>query len=331
MLDSSMLSSIGVLSLLFIILVFPVSTAQGTNTTTASEPFWTKGAPMPTPRSEVAIAISADNIYVIGGFDESDQVSDIVEVYNTNNNSWTKAVPLPQSLHHTAAASFDGKIYVIGGYTSAVTEQPWSAINKLFIYDPLENKWQEGKPMPTARGALNAAFINGILYAVGGVSSNIPVNTNEAYSPTDNSWTTRKPMPTARHHAASAVADEKLYVIGGRSGLGGGSVNANEMYDPGQNKWMIYEPMPSKRGGIAAASLVNGSNIFVFGGEERSGTFNNNERYNVKDMKWIFEPPMSTARHGLGAISHEDKIYVIGGGPQPGLSVSNVNEIFHTR
>jgi hypothetical protein len=98
MLSIVLLPFIGVLSLLFIVNVFPVSTARETTTTTASEPFWTKGAPMPTPRTEVAAAISADNIYVIGGFDESGQVTGVVEVYNINNNSWTKAVPLPQSL-----------------------------------------------------------------------------------------------------------------------------------------------------------------------------------------------------------------------------------------
>lgn len=70
---------------------------------------------MPTPRTEVAVAISADNIYVIGGFNESEGVTNTVEVYNINNNSRTKAAPLPQSLHHTAAASYDGKIYAIGG------------------------------------------------------------------------------------------------------------------------------------------------------------------------------------------------------------------------
>jgi N-acetylneuraminic acid mutarotase len=331
MLASILLPSIGVLSLISIINIFGVSTAQVTTTATASDPFWAKGAPMPTPRSEVAVAISANDIYVIGGFDESGHATDIVEVYNINNNSWTKAVPLPQSLHHTAAASYDGKIYVIGGYTSAVDDVPWSATNKLFIYDPVQNKWQEGKTMPTARGALNAAFINGILYAVGGVFSNSPVNTNEAYSPTDNSWTTREPMPTPRHHAASAIANEKLYVIGGRTGSGGPSVDANERYDPAKNKWMILESMPSKRGGIAAASLVNGSSIYVFGGEDPSKTFNKNEKYDIEDTKWIPELSMPTARHGLGAVSYEDRIYVIGGGPQPGLSFSNVNEIFHTR
>jgi N-acetylneuraminic acid mutarotase len=86
--------------------------------------------------------------------------------------------------------------------------------------------------MPTARRALTAAFIDGILYAVGGYSSNNPLGANEAYSPTDNFWTTKEPMPTDRHHAASAVVDGKMYVMGGRTGAGiVPSVNVNEMYD----------------------------------------------------------------------------------------------------
>ena len=66
----------------------------------AAEPFWTEGAPMPTPRTEVAVTILGDNVYVIGGFDKSGRVTNVVEVYNINNNSWTRADPLPQPLHH---------------------------------------------------------------------------------------------------------------------------------------------------------------------------------------------------------------------------------------
>ena len=80
------------------------------------------------------------------------------------------------------------------------------------------------------------------------------------------------------------------------------------------------------------ASPVNNSDIYVFGGEEPSKTFDNNEKYDAKTNKWTFEPPMPTARHGLAAVYiQDDKIYVIGGGPQPGLSVSGANEIFHVR
>ena len=87
--------------------------------------------------------------------------------------------------------------------------------------------------------------------------------------------------------------------------------------------------MSSKRSGSAAASINN--SIYVFGGEEHSKTFNNNENYDVINNRWSIEPPMPTARHGLTAVAIGDKIYVIGGGPEPGLSVTNVNEIFHVR
>src|ERR687898_1095577 len=316
---------LAVLFPLIIVFVFPTSIAQ---TTTTAESFWTAGAPMPTPRTEVTAAILKDDIYVIGGFDESSQVTDIVEVYNIANNTWSKAAPLPEPLHHTAAASYNNKIYVVGGYTA-----PWSPSNKLFIYDFVQDKWQEGKPMPTARGALNVNFINGTLYAIGG-SSDRPLNSNEAYDPSSDTWTSKALMPTARHHAGSAVVSGKIFVIGGRISGSLENISVNEAYDPEQDKWITnLEAMPSKRSGIAAAaaaSPVNSSNIYVFGGEEPSKTFNNNEKYDAKTNKWTSEPPMPTARHGLGAVYYieNDKIYVIGGGPQPGLSVSSANEIF---
>src|SRR5919109_2036491 len=324
------IGTVAILLLLFIVYILPISIAQTISSTTI-EPFWTKGAPMSTPRTEVAATFLADNIYVIGGFDESGQVTDIVEVYNINNNSWAKVAPLPEPLHHTSAASFNGKLYVVGGYTA-----PWSPSNKLFIYDPAQNKWQEGKPMPTARGALNVNFVNGILYAIGG-SSNRPLNLNEAYDPSGDTWTSKALMPTARHHAGSSIVDGNIFVIGGRISGSLENISVNEAYDPEQDKWITnLEVMPSKRSGIAAAtissSVNSSSNIYVFGGEEPSKTFNNNEKYDAKTNKWTSEPPMPTARHGLGAVYIEDdKIYVIGGGPQPGLSVSSANEIFHVR
>jgi N-acetylneuraminic acid mutarotase len=326
---------IAVLFLLIIIIVFPISTTQRTGTATADS-FWTAGAPMSTPRTEVTATVLKDDIYVIGGFDESNQVTDIVEVYNITNNTWTKSAPLPEPLHHAAAAAYDDKIYVAGGYTA-----PWSPSNKLFIYDPVLNKWQEGNPMPTGRGALNVNFINGTLYAIGG-SSDRPLSSNEAYDPSNNTWTPRALMPTARHHAGSVVVDGKIFVIGGRGSGSLENISVNEAYDPEQDKWITnLEAMPTKRSGIAAAatgvavSPLNGSNsnIYVFGGEEPSKTFNNNEKYDAKTNKWTSEPPMPTARHGLGAVylEKDNKIYVIGGGPQPGLSVTGANEIFHVR
>jgi hypothetical protein len=39
---------------------------------------------------------------------------------------------------------------------------------------------------------------------------------------------------------------------------------------------------------------------------------------------WSFHPSMPTTRHGLAAPAIGDKIYVIGGGPEPDISFANV-------
>jgi hypothetical protein len=85
---------------------------------------------------------------------------------------------------------------IIIGFAGATG--PREPSDRLFIFDPKTNDWHEGNRMPQPRAALTADFINGLLYAVGGVnSSHIPVATNEVYDPTSNSWSETAPMPTA--------------------------------------------------------------------------------------------------------------------------------------
>jgi N-acetylneuraminic acid mutarotase len=285
---------------------------------------WSEGATMPTPRAEITATNIGDDIYVIGGFDESRDPSDAVEVYNVKNNSWKSVAPVPQGVHHSAAASYDGKIYLVGGFIS----REWIPTNQLFIYDPIKDQWTEGKSMPTPRGALNALFVNGTLYAMGGHTGDRTLNINEAYDPITNKWISKASMPTARNHAASAAADNKIYVVGGRThGITARvNVNVNEMYDTQTDKWTAAEPMTSNRSGIAAAPINN--SFFVFGGEDLIKTYGNNEEYDTQDGRWISQEPMPTPRHGLTAVSVDDRIFVIGGGPKPGYSVSGVNEIY---
>nr|WP_261377852.1 kelch repeat-containing protein [Candidatus Nitrosocosmicus arcticus] len=135
-------------------------------------------------------------------------------------------------------------------------------------------------------------------------------------------------MQTAREHLTSAVVNDKLYVTGGRTNGMASNVNANEVYDPVTDKWTILEPLPTKRGGLSSTAAVVNESIYVFGGEQPTGTFNNNERFDVKSNTWTSEKSMPTARHGLAAVAIDNKIYVMGGGPQPGGSTSNLNEIF---
>ena len=310
------------------------------NTTLLASPFtvsssikssaaWTTGANMITPRTDFSGASLNEKIYIIGGFNNKGKTTNTVEYYDPKTDKWSTASPLPERLDHPAAAVYNSTLYVVGGYTRE--DNTWTRhgnpSDKLFIYNPSDDKWDEGMSMPQGRGALTANFINGTLYAVGGIDNSGGVsNSNMAYDPLLEEWTEKTPLPTARQHLTSAVVDGKLYVIGGRV-VGFHNLNTNEVYDPIKDSWTVLEEMPSKRGGLAATSTANG-NIYVFGGEGPEGTFNNNEKYDPNANNWTSELSMPTARHGLVAAAVDDRIYVVGGGFEPGLTVSGLNEIF---
>src|SRR5665647_2022399 len=75
-----------------------------------------------------------------------------------------------------------------------------------------ENTWVEKAPMPTPRGYLETAVVNGKICAIGG---SVPIGTNEEYDPTTDTWTTKSPMPTPEQGFAVAVFQDKIYCIGG--------------------------------------------------------------------------------------------------------------------
>jgi N-acetylneuraminic acid mutarotase len=62
------------------------------------------------------------------------------------------------------------------------------------------------------------------------------------------------------------------------------------------------------------------------GGEEPQGTIGSVFGYNVTTKRWRRLADLPTSRHGVGVAAVAGRIYVIGGGTEPGLSVSGANE-----
>ena len=319
------------------------STQESSDIPQLKESYWTIGKNMSIARNELTAVVLNGKIYAMGGEDKAvgGGQKDSVEVYDIAKDKWVEGIVahMPLPLDHTASAVYDGKIYVVGGFVG----RHKVPTDKVFIYDPEKNQWQEGKSLPSPIGAaLNAEFIKGILYVVGGLnSSHMPVNTNYAYNPETNTWTTKAPMPTARHHLQTAVVDGKLFALGGRI-LGDGvqsedmhesssNFNRNEMYDPQTNSWTVLQPMLTKRSGFAAAASSDG-NIYVFGGEGlREGVLHIVEKYDPIADKWTLDKSMPIARYGLKSVTFGDRIFVLGGQlfGGSGLVPLNINEIFH--
>lgn len=123
---------------------------------------------------------------------------------------------------------FNGKIYVAGGRQGSLA----SNLRTLEVYDPMANIWKSLPNMPTARGGLAAAALDGCLYVFGGEANTGTFNQNEEFDPVTEMWRNLAPMPTARHGLGAVSFAGKIYVIGGGPQPGLFVSNANEVFTP---------------------------------------------------------------------------------------------------
>ncbi len=286
---------------------------------TRQQPEWRRLAPVPTPRTEVAAAAVASDIYVIGGFAEAGTVS-TVEIYDTAGDSWSNGPSLPVAVNHAMAASVKGELYVVGGYLGPGLS---NATARGFVLRG--DEWQELPQMPAARAAGGAARARGKLFVAGGVGPGGLATTTFVYDPDTNTWGTRRGMPTAREHLGVAGYRGRVFAVAGRTSGISTNLDVAERFNPIRRRWRSLPNVPTARGGLAAAATTNGF-IVAAGGEANEGTFDEVEAFDVQSGRWRSLPPMPTARHGLGVVAVGTVIYVLAGGHQPGLTFSDANE-----
>jgi hypothetical protein len=79
---------------------------------------WTTGSPMPSARTEVAVAEVGGKIYVVGGFRGEREL----EVYDPAADRWSRGASIPRALHHAAAVGLNGKL---GGHLQPSASLRW--------------------------------------------------------------------------------------------------------------------------------------------------------------------------------------------------------------
>ncbi|MDQ2981679.1 MAG: galactose oxidase, partial [Actinomycetota bacterium] len=117
------------------------------------------------------------------------------------------------------------------------------------------------------------------------------------------------------------------YAVAGREA--GTNFDAFQAYLPARRAWVTLPRVPETRGGTDAASV--GPLVVSAGSESAQGTSGGVYAYDVRTRRWRRLPNLPTPRHGLGVVALGGRVYVVAGGPTPGLSVSGANEFLPLR
>src|SRR5262249_3343754 len=130
---------------------------------------WSSGPPLPTPRSEDAVAVLDGRIYVIAGYvpagpqsavleamGDADVDGSLVEELDVASGRWSTRAPLPRGMNHVAAIGFAGKIYTFGGFV----RQNRDPVADAYAYDRSTDRWSAMAPLPEALGSISLAVLN---------------------------------------------------------------------------------------------------------------------------------------------------------------------------
>ena len=142
--------------------------------------------------------------------------------------TWTTGASMPGASYGLHGAFVNGKFYAISGF----------ATNRIGIYDPANNSWTTGAPLPADSGGHNlrqffgCAVVGTKIYVIGGDTGGSGArDTNYAYDTANIAGPRKCRCPGGAFILAAVNLNGKIYVIGGIDSNGQFSSRV-DVYDP---------------------------------------------------------------------------------------------------
>jgi N-acetylneuraminic acid mutarotase len=201
-------------------------------------------------------------------------------------------------------------IYIPGGIGSdgAVTDT-------LEIYNPSQDSWTNGTPLPEPRCRYSLVALDGIIYLFGGWDGQSYQDDVYVYNPVENHWVTLTPMISARAWSGAAASGGRIYLFGGIND--NGISDQVDVFSPPNplnpsGDWSEGNSMPEKRYGFGATSLAE--LIFIVGGQGNGGTGVTDWVFYPEIDEWrSFPSPIKAGVIGQGVTGAGTHLYIAGG------------------
>lgn len=196
---------------------------------------WDPLAPIPVGLAFPVVVALNGEIHVIGGGGPGG-ATDLHLRYTPSTDIWDTLAPVPYLAQQPAGAVLNGKIhYFGGGYPNSGTP-----LASHYVYDPALNSWSAAASLPIPRVIMEAAAINGKLYALSGQPDKTRV---DEYDPATNTWAPKNPLPDNDFwYSAIVVHNNEVFRFGGGGYIA--PVKHVKKYDAATDTWNGIAVMP---------------------------------------------------------------------------------------
>jgi hypothetical protein len=229
---------------------------------------------------------------------------------------WSLMAPLPSARGELATAVAHAepcpappcpqaeRLLVLGGLAGLLTTE-----DRVDIYDPGEQRWTTGPPLPEPRHHLAAVGLDRAVYVSGGAATLLRF----PWRPTSDLWrldlaTARwdrmEPMPEPRWGHRMVLHDGRLYVIGGH-----GPSARVLIYTPDQG-WTTGAEMPVQRDHLSV--VVAAGTIWAIGGRA-DGSLARVDIYDPDADSWEPGPDLPAPTSGAAEGVIEGVVLILGG------------------
>ncbi|HPH85616.1 MAG TPA: kelch repeat-containing protein [Ferruginibacter sp.] len=182
-------------------------------------------------RTEAVSFVVDDKVYVGGGYDGDDRLTDFW-LLDDATGTWYQKANFPGTPRNSAISfSINGK-----GYIGTGIDEDDNKLKDFWQYDPTSDTWTQLADFPgTARYNAVGFSINSKGYISTGYDGNYLKDLWE-YDPGNDTWTQKASLGgSKRSEAVSFVYDNKAYILTGTNN--GSLLNDFWVYDPANNSW----------------------------------------------------------------------------------------------
>jgi N-acetylneuraminic acid mutarotase len=237
---------------------------------------------------------------------------------------WRRCASVPWPVQEVYATVYKDRALIAGGMVR--NHRGGSiAINRVGVYDPILDRWSEGKSLPQARHHAALASVNASIYAIGGATHQPGLvghwrQRTEVFVLHEDVWRTSTPLPQAQSEGVALVLENNIHLITGRTSNDSNAsrwedqhdVDTHRILDTSTDKWTLGRPAPGVRNS-ATGAIIDDVIYLVGGRTTNGGNLDRLDRYDPEEDRWDTLRPMPHAAGGLAGASVDGMLIVFGG------------------